>query len=149
MNPPQIYIWWTSSQMALVVKTRLPMQEIRDAGLVSGSGRSPEGRHGNPLQYPCLENPTDRGTWQAIVYRVVKSWTQLKQLSTCKLFKSFAYFSTWVIFSLLFYRRPLYFLDTLFVGYVYFKGYFPSCGLFFHFLLVCFDEKVLILMWHK
>ena len=150
MNPPQIYIWWTSSQMALVVKTRLPMQEIQETQVWSLGPEDPPGvGNGNPLWYSCLENPMDRGTWQAVVYRVVKSWTQLKQLSTCKLFKSFAYFSTWVIFSLLFYRRPLYFLDILFVGYVYFKCYFPSCGLFFHFLLVCFDEKVLILMWHK
>ena len=37
-----------------------------------GSGRSPGGGHGNPLQYSCLENPMDRGAWQAIVHRVAK-----------------------------------------------------------------------------
>ena len=37
--------------------------DIRDMGSVSGSGRSPGGRHGNPLQYSCLENPLDRGAW--------------------------------------------------------------------------------------
>ena len=52
-----------------------------DVGLVPGSGRSPGGRHGNPLQYSCLENPMDRGTWRA-AKRVVKSWTWLKGLST-------------------------------------------------------------------
>ena len=36
----------------------------------------------NPLQYSCLENPVDRGAWQATVPRVTKSWTRLKQLST-------------------------------------------------------------------
>ena len=36
---------------------------------------------GNPPHYPCLENPTDRGAWWAIVYRVSKSQTQLKQLT--------------------------------------------------------------------
>ena len=36
-----------------------------DLGLVPGLGRSPGGRHGNPLQYSCLENPMDRGAWQA------------------------------------------------------------------------------------
>ena len=41
---------------------------IRDAGLVPGSGRSPGGGHGNPLQYACLENPMDRGAWQAAVH---------------------------------------------------------------------------------
>ena len=38
--------------------------------------------HGNPLQYSCLENPMDRGTWQAMVHSVTKSQTKLKQLST-------------------------------------------------------------------
>ena len=47
-----------------------------------GSGRSPGEGIGNPLQYSCLENPMDRGAWQATVHRVAKSWTQLKQLST-------------------------------------------------------------------
>ena len=46
------------------------------------SGRSPEEGHGNPLQYSCLENPTDRGAWWATVHGVAKSWTWLKQLST-------------------------------------------------------------------
>ena len=47
--------------------------DIRDAGLIPGSGRSPEGGRGNPLQYCCLENPMDRGAWQATVYRVAES----------------------------------------------------------------------------
>ena len=41
-----------------------------------------EGGHGNPLQYSCLENPMDRGTWWATVHGVTESQTQLKQLST-------------------------------------------------------------------
>ena len=45
------------------------------------SGRSPGGEHGNPLQYPCLEMPMDRGARQAAVNRVAKSRTQQKQLS--------------------------------------------------------------------
>ena len=40
-----------------------------DVGSVPGWGRSPGGGHGNPLQYSCLENPMDRGAWQAIVHR--------------------------------------------------------------------------------
>ena len=39
-----------------------------------GLGRYPGGGHGNPFQYFCLENPIDRGAWQAIVRRVTKSW---------------------------------------------------------------------------
>ena len=44
-----------------------------DAGLIPVSGRSPEGRHSNPLQYSCLRNPMDRGMWQNIVYGVTES----------------------------------------------------------------------------
>ena len=43
-----------------------------DEGLIPGSGRSPGGGNGNPLQYSCLENPTDRGPWWATVHRVTK-----------------------------------------------------------------------------
>ena len=49
--------------------------DVRDAGLIPGSGRSPGEGHGNPLQYSCLEDPMDRGAWQAIVHGVTKSWT--------------------------------------------------------------------------
>ena len=48
-----------------------------DLGLIPGPGRSPGGGNGYPLQYSCLENSMDRGTWQAAVHRVAKSWTQL------------------------------------------------------------------------
>ena len=56
--------------------------DIRDAGLIPGLGKSPGEGNGNPLQYSCLENPIDRGAWQAIVHGVAKSWTWLKQVST-------------------------------------------------------------------
>ena len=51
--------------MALVVKN-LPASagDVKDMGSVSGSGRSPGGGHGYPLQYSCLENAMDRGAWQ-------------------------------------------------------------------------------------
>ena len=54
---------------------------VRDVGSIPGSGRSPRGGHGNPLQYSCLENPIDRGVWWATVHRVAKSWTRLKRHS--------------------------------------------------------------------
>ena len=65
-----------ASQVALVVKN-LPAKagDMRDVSLIPGSGRSPGGGHGNPLQYSCLENPMDRGVWKAIVHRVPKSQT--------------------------------------------------------------------------
>ena len=50
---------------------------VGDLGSVPGLGRSPGEGNGNPLQYSCLENPMDRGTWQAPVHRVAKSQTQL------------------------------------------------------------------------
>ena len=46
-----------------------------DLGSIPGLGRSPGGGCGNPLQYSCLEDPMDRGTWQAAVHGVTKSWT--------------------------------------------------------------------------
>ena len=47
--------------------------DIRDVASIPGSGRSPAGGHGNPLQYSFLENPMDRGAWWAPIHRVTKS----------------------------------------------------------------------------
>ena len=47
--------------------------DIRDEDSIPGLGRSPGGRHVNPLQCSCLENPMDRGDWRAVVHRVTKS----------------------------------------------------------------------------
>ena len=47
--------------------------DIREKGSIPGWGRSPGGGHGNPLQNSCLENPVDRGAWQAAVHGVAKS----------------------------------------------------------------------------
>ena len=47
-------------------------RDIGDAGSISGSGRSPGGGNGNPLQNLCLEDPMDRGTWRATVYRATE-----------------------------------------------------------------------------
>ena len=70
--------------MMLVVKNPpTNTGDIRDVGSIPGLGRFPwRGGHGNPLQYSCMENPTDRGAWWATVHRVTKSWTPLKWLST-------------------------------------------------------------------
>jgi len=65
--------------VALVVKNPpASAGDARDIDLIPGSGRSPGGGHGNPLQYSCLENPMDRGAWQATVHGVAKSQTRLK-----------------------------------------------------------------------
>ena len=64
-----------ASQVALVVKN--PPANAGDLGSFLGLGRSPGEGHSNPLQYSCLENPMDRGTWRAIVCGVAKSQTWL------------------------------------------------------------------------
>ena len=55
---------------------------VGDPGSIPGSGRSPGEGNGNPLQYSCLENPMDRGSWQATVHRVAKSRTRLSDFTT-------------------------------------------------------------------
>ena len=52
----------------------------RDMGSIPGLGRSPGEGPGNPLQYSCLENPTDRGAWRAAIHGVTKSQTRLSNL---------------------------------------------------------------------
>ena len=72
-----------ASQVALVVKNPpAKAGNVRRVGLIPVSGSSPGGGHSNPFQYSCLESPMVRGAWWATVYRVVKSRTRLKQLST-------------------------------------------------------------------
>ena len=55
---------------------------VRDTGSIPELGRSPGGGNGNPFQFSCLENLTDRGAWWAAVHRVSKSQTRLKRLNT-------------------------------------------------------------------
>ena len=71
--------------MALVVKNP-PANAVyvRDSDLIPESEKSPGGEHtfSDLLQYSCLENPMDRGAWQAAGHRISKSWTRLRQFST-------------------------------------------------------------------
>ena len=72
-----------ASQVALVVKILLANSgDGKDVAWIPGSGRSPGGGHGNPLQYSCLESPMDRGAWRAAVHGVPQCWTRLEGLST-------------------------------------------------------------------
>ena len=72
-----------ASQVALVVKNPpANAGDIRDMDSIPGLERSPGGGHGNPFQCSCLENPLDRGAWQATVHRVSQSQTGQKGLST-------------------------------------------------------------------
>ena len=59
--------------MVLLVKNLLANSgDIRNVDLIPGSGKSPGGGHGNPLQYFCLGNSVDRGAWWAIVHGVIE-----------------------------------------------------------------------------
>ena len=71
---------WEWSLASLVVQ----MESSCNAGdldSIPGSGRSTGEGHDSPFKYSCLENPMDRGVWRAMVHRVIKSSTWLKQLS--------------------------------------------------------------------
>ena len=57
-----------------------------NTGLIPGWGRSPGEGYGNPLQYYCLENPMDRGAWQAPVHGVTKELDTTEELSTHAVF---------------------------------------------------------------
>ena len=57
--------------------------DTRDVGLIPGSGRVPGEGNGNSLQYSCLENPMDRGAWQATLHGVAKEFDTTEQLSAC------------------------------------------------------------------
>ena len=70
--------YWTSWVVLVLKNLPANAENVRDAGSIPGLGRSPGGGNGNPLQCSCLENPMDRGAWQATVHRVSKSPTRLK-----------------------------------------------------------------------
>ena len=72
---------WAFQEVLVVKNPPASAGDLRDEGSIPVSGRSSEGGHGNPLQYSCLENPTDRGAWQATVHRVAKSRTQLRDVA--------------------------------------------------------------------
>ena len=63
----------TLKQPNWLSQERICLQGRRHAGSIPGSRRSPGGGNGDPLQYSCRDNPTDRGAWQATVHRVKKT----------------------------------------------------------------------------
>ena len=71
MTKLNVEIW--ASQVVLVLRNPpTNAGDLRAVGSIPGSGRSSEGGHGTPLQFSCLQNPTDRGTWRALVHRVTR-----------------------------------------------------------------------------
>ena len=69
--------WWLSGK-----ESACNAGDTGDVGSIPGSGRSLGRGDGNSLQHSCLKNCMDRGSWQATVHRVAKSWTRLKWLIT-------------------------------------------------------------------
>ena len=67
----QLYVYTSGAAV------KNPPANAGDEGLIPGSGRYPEEENGNPLQYSCVGNPTDRGAWRATVHGVAESWRRL------------------------------------------------------------------------
>ena len=78
-------ITWCLSYIYIYISPADNAGDLRDAGSIPGSGRSPAGGHGNPVQYSYLENPMDRGAWRATVHRIEKSNTRQKKISSVQL----------------------------------------------------------------
>ena len=76
-NPPNYTEMATGASQVVLAVNNLPANagDVRDVGLIPGSGRSPGGGHGNPHQCSCLENPRDRGARKPLVHRVAESQT--------------------------------------------------------------------------
>ena len=79
--------------------------------MIPGLGRSPGEGNGNPLQYYCLENPMDRGAWQAAVYGVAKNRTRLSDFTSLLLAESCLYTTKFTVVSI-FHGTLLWLLDT-------------------------------------
>ena len=86
-----IRVFSRASQAVLVVKNQpASAVDIKDLGLIPGLRRSPGGGHGNSFKYSCLENPMDKGSWQAVVHGATKvrhNWSYLGQHSRAQYYK--------------------------------------------------------------
>ena len=72
-----VHLWATKYGLPGGSTVKNPPANAGDVGSIPGSGRSPGGGHGNPLQDSCLENPMDRGAWWATAHGVAESQTRL------------------------------------------------------------------------
>ena len=68
---------WTSRVLLVLKNPPTNPRDVRNLGSIPGLGRYPEGGHGNPFRYSCLDNPTDRGAWRAADRWVAKNWTEV------------------------------------------------------------------------
>ena len=81
-----IFFWWPLGSHGKEASCN-----AGDLGSITGLGRSPGERNGNPLQYSCLGNPMERKAWRAAVHGVKKSWTRLSDQHFNTLFSSYPY----------------------------------------------------------
>ena len=77
-----LYLLWVFPGGSVLKGPSAIAGDSGDTGLVPGSGRSPRGGNGNPLQYSCLKNRMNKKTWWATVHGVLKSQTRLSDLGT-------------------------------------------------------------------
>ena len=73
-----MFVFWKGGWDLVVKSSSASEGDTEDTGSIPESGRSPGGGNGNPLQYSCLGNPTDRGALWPTTHRVAKSRTQLR-----------------------------------------------------------------------
>ena len=86
-DQPKTAVWGgETASWKIWLEVKLSTCNAGDLGLIPGSGRSPGEGNGNPLQYSCLENSTDRGTWWATVHGFLKSWTWLSDFTFTSVF---------------------------------------------------------------
>ena len=85
-NDAVLHVWdWIKEVPGASLVARMgknPPASAGDLGSVPGLGIPPGGGHGNPVRYPCLENPMDRGAWRATVHGVLKSQTRHNRLNS-------------------------------------------------------------------
>ena len=85
-NCPNLSIYWGFPDGTSGKEPTCQHREERGSGSIPVLGRCLGEGNGNPLQYICLENPMNRGAWQATVHRIAKCQTGLKGLSNATLF---------------------------------------------------------------
>ena len=72
------FLWWPGGK-----ESACYTEDTGDQGSIPGWRRSPGGRHGNPFQSSCVENPMDKGAWWATVHRYAESYTTEETEHAC------------------------------------------------------------------
>ena len=131
-------------QTSLVAQTvKCLAYNAGDLGSIPGSGRSSGEGNGIPLQYSCLKNPMDRGSWWATVHGVAKSWTRVSDFTyfTHSCIFTIVFPRSWIIFTMISLnsfsgRLPISIYSVVFLGFL--SCPFCDCG--FHSVCPLMDE---------